>query len=39
MKASFAVEDATNDGLADIIAEGGTYGAVGAGPPRAFRNG
>ena len=32
-----AFEDRTGDGLADLVVEGGTFGSVGAGPPRAFR--
>ncbi|MEE9277026.1 MAG: LysM peptidoglycan-binding domain-containing protein, partial [Dehalococcoidia bacterium] len=33
----YEVVDKTGDGVADITIEGGTFGSVGAGPPRAFR--
>ena len=34
---SVAFEDRSGDGLADLVVEGGTFGSVSAGPPRAFR--
>ncbi len=33
----FDLSDQTGDGLPDIGVEGGTFGSVGAGPPRPFR--
>ena len=34
---SFETADRTGDGLPDITIEGGTFGSVGAGPPRPYR--
>ena len=33
---SIALRDETGDGVRDIVIEGGTFGTVGAGPPRPF---
>jgi LysM repeat protein len=33
---SFAFDDVTGDGVPDLTIEGGTFGSVGAGPPRPF---
>ena len=33
----FSFEDVTGDGVPDLTIEGGTYGSVGAGPPRPFQ--
>ncbi len=34
---AFSFEDVTGDGAPDLTIEGGTYGSIGAGPPRPFR--